>query len=310
MEEVNRLELHYYFNDESHNIDAVTRNKCEAEILAIICEVALLLDVNTKLISEIPLEGGFRDIWKAIGDNSPQLQVVLMAVGLITTFYFTFDPEGDSRSKELELLQIQELKIKLKGMKSSIDAEEIAQIAVKKIAKNLKITKRKSNFYTYLNNDPKIQSISINTINNKNLPITQEQKIDRRTFKEYILNTNKLRAEEDDNAQIELISPVLKDGNYKWKGIYKDQIISFNMYDQKFKESIFIDGLNFHAGTSIICLLRINREIDEVGEIKIKGYSVTTVIEVLDGESPHETPQGKTHRHAKSMYDKQSDLFV
>ncbi|WP_426356867.1 hypothetical protein ACPUVO_10240 [Pseudocolwellia sp. HL-MZ19] len=44
-----------------------------------------------------------------------------------------------------------------------------------------------------------------------------------------------LRADEDDNAQIELISPVLKDGNYKWKGIYKDQIISFYMYDQKYK---------------------------------------------------------------------------
>ncbi|MGL1959566.1 MAG: hypothetical protein OCD00_19990 [Colwellia sp.] len=310
MEEAKKLELHYYFNDDSHDIDAITRNKCEAEILAIVYEVATLLDINTKLIAEIPQEGGFKDIWKALGDNSPQLQVILVAVGLLTTVYFTFDPEGDARNKELELLQIQELKMKIKQMESSKNSNELAQIAAKKIAKNLKITKRKSNFYTYLNNDPKIQSISINTLNNENLPILQEQKIDRRIFREFILNTNKLRAEEDDNAQIELISPVLKDGNYKWKGIYKDQPISFHMYDQKFKESVFIDGLNFHAGTSINCILRINRELDEIGEIKIKGYSVTTVIEVLDGDSPHETPQGKAHRHAKSMYDKQSDLFT
>lgn len=310
MDEANKLELHYYFDDESHDIDAITRNKCEAELLAIISEVATLLDVNTKLITEIPLEGGFRDKWKALGDNSQQLQVILMAVGLLTTIYFTYDPEGDARTKELEQLQIQELKIKLKKMGSSDDISEIAKVVANKVSKSLKVTKRKSNFYTHLNNDPKIKSISITPLDNKDSPITQENIIERKKFREFILSTNKLRAEEDDNAQIELISPVLKDGNYKWKGIYKDQTISFYMYDQKFKESIFIDGLNFHAGTSINCVLRTNRELDEIGEIKIKGYSVTTVIEVLDGQSPHETQQGKAHRHAKSMHDKQKDMFV
>jgi hypothetical protein len=310
MEAINKLELHYYFDDDSHDINAITRNKCEAELLAIVLEVATLLDVDTKIIAEIPIEGGFKDKWKALGDNSQQLQVILMAVGLLTTIYFTYDPEGDSRTKELEQLQIQELKIKLKQMESSDDINEIAKVTAKKISKNLKITKRKSNFYTHLNNDSKIRSISISALDDKNNPISQEKIIERRTFREFILSTNKLRSEEDDNAQIELISPVLKDGNYKWKGIYKDQTISFYMYDQKFKESIFIDGLNFHAGTSINCVLRINRELDEVGEVKIKGYSVLTVIEVLDGQSPHETPQGKAHRHAKSMYDKQEDMFV
>lgn len=81
------------------------------------------------------------------------------------------------------------------------------------------------------------------------------------------------------------------------------------MVDNKFKESIFIDGLRFKSGTSISCVLRIHRELDEVGEIKIKRYSVPTVIEVLDGESPHVTPQGREQKHAKSMYDNQTDLF-
>ncbi|WP_206485402.1 hypothetical protein [Thalassotalea sp. G2M2-11] len=310
MEAINKLELHYYFDDDSHDIDAITRNKCEAELLAIISEVATLLDIKTRLISEIPLEGGFKDKWKALGENSQQLQVILMAVGLVTTIYFTYDPEGDARTKELEQLQIQELKMKLQQINSSDNINDLAKVTAKKLSKNLKITKRKSNFYTHLNNDPKVKSISISALDNKDNPFSQEKIIDRRAFREFILSTNKLRAEEDDNAQIELISPVLKDGNYKWKGIYKDQTISFNMHDQKFKESIFIDGLNFHAGTSINCVLRINRELDEIGEVKIKGYSVPTVIEVLDGQSPHETPQGKAHRHAKSMYDKQRDMFV
>jgi hypothetical protein len=310
MELANKLELHYFLNDGTHNIDALTRNKCEAEILAIVYEVATLLDINTQLIAEIPCEGGFRDRWKALGENSPQLQVILMAIGLLTTIYFTYDPESNERKKELEKLQIQELKLKIKQMTSNDNVEEIAQIAAKKISKNLKIVKRKSNFYTHLNNNSKIESISINTLDGSNKAIHQEKLVNRQIFKEFILSTNKLRSEEDDDAQIELISPVLKDGNYKWKGIYKDQTISFNMHDQRFKESVFIDGLNFHAGTSIVCVLRINKELDEVGEVRIKGYSVPTVIEVLNGLSPHETPQGKAHRHAKSMYDNQSDLFA
>ncbi|WP_343817754.1 hypothetical protein [Colwellia asteriadis] len=309
MEAISKLELHYYFNDDSHDIDAITRNKCEAEMLAIVYEVATILDIKTQLVAEIPLEGGFRDKWKALGENSPQLQVILMTVGLLTTIYFTYDPESNARKKELEQLQIQELKLKLKQLKAKDNIEEIAQITANKISKNLKIIKRKSNLYTHLNNNSRIEKVSINVLDSSNIPLHKETVINRQVFREFILSTNKLRAEEDDNAQIELISPVLKDGNYKWKGIYKDQTISFNMYDQKFKESIFIDGLNFHAGTSIICVLRIRRELDEIGEVKIKGYSVPTVIEVLNGQSPHETTQGKAHRHAKSMYDNQSDLF-
>lgn len=310
MEAENKLELHYYFNDNSHDIDAITRNKCEAEILAIVCEVATLLDIKTQLISEIPLEGGFRDIWKALGDNSAQLQVILMTVGLLTTIYFTYDPESSDRKKELEQLQIQELKFKLKQMSSRDNIEDIAHIAAQKISKNLKVTKRKSNLYTHLNNNSKIERISINALDGSNKLIHQERFVDRKVFKDFILSTNKLRAEEDEDAQIEIISPVLKDGNYKWKGIYNDQPISFNMHDQKFKESIFIDGLKFNAGSSIVCVLRTNRELDEVGEIKIKNYSVPTVIEVLNGQNSHVTTQGKSHKHAKKMYDSQSDLFA
>lgn len=233
-----------------------------------------------------------------------------MTVGLLTTIHFTYDPEGSDRKKELEQLQIKELKLKIKQISSNENIKEVAHIAAKSIAKNLKVTKRKSNLYTHLNNNSKIERISINTLDEFNQLLEHEKLVDRRQFKNFILGTNKLRAEEDDNAQIEIISPVLKDGNYKWKGLYNDQPISFNMHDQRFKELIFIDGLKFNAGSSIICVLRTNRELDEVGEVKIKGYSVPTVIEVLDGHGSHETTQGKSHRHAKSMYDKQSDLFA
>lgn len=40
MSDANRLQLHYYFDDESHFMDAHVRNKCEGELLAIIHEVS------------------------------------------------------------------------------------------------------------------------------------------------------------------------------------------------------------------------------------------------------------------------------
>ncbi|ENM3825773.1 hypothetical protein AB5A11_003551 [Vibrio cholerae] len=51
MNQADKLEIHYYFNDESHNIDAIVRNKCEAEILAILLEAANILSSNNSINS-------------------------------------------------------------------------------------------------------------------------------------------------------------------------------------------------------------------------------------------------------------------
>lgn len=307
----NILELHYYFSDLSHDIDAIVRNKCESELLAIAYEAASIFDINLKLVAEPPEEGGFKEFWKALGDNSQQLQVLLVAIGVVTTVYFNYTPEDDQRKKMLEELQIQELKLRLKDIKSASDSEklEVAEAMASKLSKNLKITKRKSNFYSHLSHYPKISFISLNALGGASR-IRNEVKLSRLDFQKFILSTNKLKVQEDDSAEIEIISPVLKDGNYKWKGMYEEQPINFSLTDNKFRDSIFIDGLNFHAGTTIRCVLQVHRELDEVGEVKIKGYSVPTVIDVLDGQTAHRTKQGTAYLHAKGMRDKQSDLFT
>ena len=69
-----------------------------------------------------------------------------------------------------------------------------------------------------------------------------------------------------------------KEGRYKWKGIYKDDPISFDMQDSSFKDAVFFENIPFQHGTVIKCVLFIHREIDEIGDVKITGYSVTTVM--------------------------------
>ncbi|GEA02172.1 hypothetical protein KUL17_10690 [Alteromonas sp. KUL17] len=306
----NKLEIHYYFSDSSHEIDALIRNKCESELLAIAYEAASVFDIPLKLVSEPTQEGGFKEFWTALGDNSAQLQVLLVAIGVVTTIYFSYTPEEDERKKTLEELQIQELKLRLKDMTTATDGEklEVAEAVANKLSKNLKITKRRSNFYSHLNNYPKVSFVSISAIS-KERRLKGEVKLPRSEFKNFILSSNRLKVQEVDSAEIEIISPVLKDGNYKWKGIYEGYPISFSMTDNKFRDAIFIDGLKFHAGTTIRCLLQIHRELDEIGEVKIKSYSVPTVIDILDGPTIQRTKQGKAYIHAKKMRENQNDLF-
>lgn len=304
------LEMHYYFSDSSHEIDAVLRNKCESELLGIAYEAASIFDIGLKLVAEPSKEGGFRDFWKALGDNSPQLQVLLVAIGVVTTIYFNYNPEDHQRKKNLEELQIQELMLKLKNLSATTESEklEVAEAMATSLSKSLKIIKRKSNLFTYLNNYPKVSFVSINALHDSK-KLKSEVKLPRIDFRKFILNSDRLKVIEDEAAEIEIISPVLKDGNFKWKGMYKNQPISFKLTDSKFRDAIFIDGLNFHAGTTIRCLLQIHRELDEIGGVKVKGYSVPTVIDILDGPSAHRTKQGVAFLHAKIMKDNQGDLF-
>lgn len=314
MEIANNLELHYYFSDKSHQIDSLVKNKCEAELLAIIYEVASSLGLDTKIITEAYREGGFKDIWKLIEGNSSAITVVLLVVQiLVSTVPLIVDSEKEELEKELIKLQIEEAKHNLKEIQKNIktenNIEENVTKATGQLKKNLKIIKRKSNFYTTLASYPKVTKVGVSVLNYNLLPISDELLVNRSDFRNFILSTNKLKAEELE-TEIEIISPVLKEGNYKWKGIYNKEPITFDMLDATFKESVLIDDIPFQHGTSILCVLRINRELDEVGDIKIKGYSVTTVIEKIDGASTQETQQGKKYRHAKKLMENQGDLFT
>jgi len=47
----NKLELHYCFTDDDHTMDAIIRNSCERELLAIVNEIASLLEVESLRIN-------------------------------------------------------------------------------------------------------------------------------------------------------------------------------------------------------------------------------------------------------------------
>lgn len=111
---------------------------------------------------------------------------------------------------------------------------------------------------------------------------------------------------------IEIISPVLKTGSYKWKGIYakNGKTINFAMKDNDFKNEVINNYIPFKNGTDIECKLEITRKVNEFGEVVITGYTVPLVSKKHDGAIVTETNHGKTVRKKKEEPEKQQlDLF-
>ncbi len=60
----NTIELHYWFNDNSHTMNAIVFNKCEYEFLGIAKEISQKLKVDVEIETEPLGEGGLRSWFK------------------------------------------------------------------------------------------------------------------------------------------------------------------------------------------------------------------------------------------------------
>lgn len=328
MEIAKKLEVHYYLANESHSMDAFVRNKCEAELLAIFQELCTSLGIDVPIEALAHHEGGLRDYWKLLGENSTQITITALIFSTLLSIANTVltripvsDPEKDEREKQIQELTIEEKrlaieerrlaleKLKKEAQQQGIPSKETIEGAAKAIEQNLKIQTRRSNFYRVLGNCEKVTGIGFSAISQDGEAIDQEKFVPRADFKKYVLITNELPIETINSAFIEIIAPVLKEGNYKWRGIYEGESISFSMTDAEFKTSVLREEVSFQHGSGINCVLHIFRKFDELGEVVITGYSVVTVIEKTDGASTHETPQGKKHRAYKKFIEAQAGLF-
>ena len=134
--------------------------------------------------------------------------------------------------------------------------------------------------------------------------------VKRESFDFYILRSDDLPTQRDTRAVIEIISPVLTDARYRWKGIYNKggATIDFYMQDEEFKRQMVEDKIAFASGMCIECVLEITRRLSELGEVINVSYTVTTVIRTRFGGMEIITPQGK--RHLKKMEAEKMQLSL
>ncbi len=309
-----KLELHYYFNDSSHSMNALIRNHCEAEFLAIAIEIAKELNFSIQLESEAYREGGLKEIWKVIGKNGVQVSLLISVIAIVTSRIPMGDPELADLQKQNLRLSIEEKKLRIQKLKTELKIEDVSEKTVREVAAaletNLKIVTRKSNFYKKLNHYNKIDKIGFSALDQNNAPVENERMVLRRNFKNFIIHSHNLPPIVIEEALIEIVAPVLKEGRYKWKGVYNKEPISFSMNDKDFNADVLDEIISFKHGTTIECVLLIHQKLDETGELQITGHSVSTVIRKIDGGEEFETLQGKRYKFNKKQVDSQADLFA
>lgn len=308
-----KLEMHYYLSKESHSMNAVIRNKCEAELLGLIAEAANTLGVRIELESQAFKEGGLKEIWKALGDNNNQITILLVIITILLSRIPVDDPEKEALDEELTKLQIEEKKLQIKKLRSEMNkaepGDDLTENAVNTLSKNPKIVVRRSNFYKHLSTYPKVESVGVTPFSINQQPLRYEKQVQRRSFGKFILRTHAIKPVVIDDAVIEIVSPVLKEGNYRWKGIFQDEPLSFNMLDHEFQGLVLREEVTFQHGTYIECVLNQHRKLDEVGEVLVTGYTVTTVIRKFDDRQSIETNRGRSYKHSKKLKESQNDMF-
>ncbi|EJY1910295.1 hypothetical protein OFV21_001629, partial [Campylobacter jejuni] len=248
-------------------------------------------DIKIKLESQAREEGGLKEniIICLIGSA---LCYFAPAVNNILTFYLTEQNKlqnADLKLKDLEL-KLKELDLKLK--EEELKNKKTQNEYIKKIEENHKIYRLLSNFYKKVENYEKIKKIGYQFNNSNELIIEREQ------FKSFIIEENK-DIETIEEAEIEIISPVLKEGKYKWRGIYNGEKIDFSMGDSGFKNAVIRQEYNFINGTTINCQLEISKTFDDYGEEIKTSYRVKKVYSIQANDISKITKFGQKRRKQK-----------
>ena len=255
--------IHYYLNDDSHSMNAFVRNAMEKDFLSIVNTISCSLNLKIELESRAAKEGGFIEILDIIEAHPVSSTIIVSSAGYAIKRFLEYLLTGAYKKNKLENEKLELEILKLKKESASIDENQLEQ----------KLARPISNYYAKIEKYEKIRAVGFgNEVNN-------EYVVQRDEFRNFILIDDK-EEEVDDDANIEIISPVLKEGRYKWRGIYKNESIDFSMGDSKFKNDIIDGRYDFGNGSFINCQLFITKTYDEFGnECKNRSYRVAKVYE-------------------------------
>ncbi|XAK24966.1 hypothetical protein AAH950_04770 [Campylobacter coli] len=288
------FQIHYYFDDNSHSMNAFVRNAMEKELLNLISEVGKTLNIDMQIDSEVKKEGGLIDTFNLTVVLSVSGAVAIYfrtSINQIITYYLT---DGFYKNKETILnnaLKEEEIKrSKIQTEKEELELKIFQEYNA--LATNHKLDRNISNFYKKAEKYEKIKKIGYQINNSNELIIEREQ------FKSFIIEENK-DVEIIEEAEIEIISPVLKEGKYKWRGIYNGEKIDFSMGDSGFKNAVIGQEYNFINGTTINCQLEISKTFDDYGEEIKTSYRVKKVYSVQANDIFKITKFGQKRRKQK-----------
>jgi hypothetical protein len=310
-EGVTKIELHYFFADTSHSMNATIRNKCEVNLLGILKEISQTLGSRTLIESEAYTEGGLVERFVMRSKSEYARSFVAAVFHYVLPLEVDIEKVVNEEDKDATKKAIDKLRKELKEYEREGEGQIDIENAAALFRNNLKIIKLKSNFYRHISACEKVTKFSVQQLRDDNNSAAKAQIVSRKKFATYMLVADTLKPETDEAAVIEIISPVLKVGSYKWKGIYlaTGKTINFSMKDEDFKNEVITQGTLFKNGTRIECVMESTRKMSEFGEVSVTGYAVHVVIKKLDGDASVEIAHAKPVKKKKEKEIQQLDLF-
>ena len=219
----NKLELRYYFNDKSNYMDAMIKHRSEKEVLSLVRTLADMLDIKMTVYCEsFAQQEGFREIWSVAGENSRLISVLLnlfMQVWTRPSLLVGGQPVVDRSVADEEKMQ-REIALLRSNLRKKIPGITVTRELVELLSASPRFCKCKSNFYEAVRGYPKVTKFTLRELNENNRSRSGSLEVKREQFDYYILRSDELPPVKDNKATIEIISPVLKDARYRWKGIY------------------------------------------------------------------------------------------
>ncbi|GFD81184.1 hypothetical protein KUL118_40460 [Tenacibaculum sp. KUL118] len=308
------LQLHYFLKDELHSVDAFINNKAEYELLRIFKEVTSILELEGELQFETIAieEGGIKAFYKLISKKKNKRKIknaLLYLAGILSVIISDVVSDQIKTDHEYEKLKKEEIRLRIEKLKRDLEDEETTEQDKTLIIQNLsvfiaetnKVKLFKSNFYSTLLKEEKIEHVSTQRLNENLEPITNENIVPRKDFDKFILHSVDIDPDFRESEIIEIVSPVLKKGNMKWKGIYNEKPISFYMRDGEFLTSVINKEISFSNGTSIIADIEFEQKMNDDGEIEIGTISIFNVTDVFEDSKKIETKRKKRNRELRNQ---------
>lgn len=305
--ESGEFKVHYHLTGGEHRMDAVVRNRAEGELLALLKEVGVVLGLPVHVETQAYGEGGLVEYLNLIFQNKEQIGAVMALLSPLLGAPFYIDKIKQSKQQTaLNELNLQKIKLEIKEKEAAAAVREAERVKVienknkafeleppptpDEIAQALltrkKVARRRSNYYEALLDDSKIEAVGFAPSHAKSF---MELRVPREKFFAYVIAKSDLEPQVYDRISLEIVSPVLRSGAIKWRGVFEKKIVSFELLDQSFRSEVASQKVQFQNGTTLICDFEVHQREDDAGDVEIAGYAVTRVHEVR-------TPQAAQRR--------------
>lgn len=308
-----RFLMHFVLKDDSHDMNALVLHDCEGDVFALLKEIGKQLDVEFQIEAAAYGEGGIEVYLKFIGTHAVALALIggtITAIcgagtwmryqSVLLQQQIQANDLSLNRDKKLADQQIEKNELDLKKARielrkleqeTSPDAQRAPATSASKslplepppkpedvvpaLLANRRVIKFRSQFYERLLTYDKVSAVGFAPTHNPTS--SEELVVPRSQFGGYVITQRELESTLVPNAEVEIVAPVLKRGTFKWRGLFENRSISFEVGDEAFLSKVMKKKVKFQSGTTLVCDLEIHWREDGAGDVEPHAHVVRHV---------------------------------